>query len=196
MDPRMDSDPTSTHTFCTPCLDRVPANNILLRQAVLNFGFLCMSESQRREKWSWKLVDLSQTGWRNSRRNAVSWWSAVRFGAVAPSMCFLCFLSNLPMKRLLAYRLDRTAVGGSWCTFEYFDSPETWTFFFSFSVWGFLMCRNVWFPLSRWGSDPGPWSWTSWRISGWPAPLTLCLNGRWRKMEKDGDTEIPEISRS
>ena len=27
-----------------------------------------------------------------------------RFGAIAPSMCFLCFLSNLPMKRLLAYR--------------------------------------------------------------------------------------------
>lgn len=28
------------------------------------------------------------------------------FGAVAPSMCFLCFLSNLPMKRLLAYRFS------------------------------------------------------------------------------------------
>ena len=30
------------------------------------------------------------------------------FGAVAPSMCLLCLLSNLPMKRLLAYRFSYT----------------------------------------------------------------------------------------
>ena len=62
-------------------------------QVVLNFGFLAMSQPE--------LVKM----WRNVMQ-AVEIFVDMRFGCVAPSMCILCFVSNLPIMRLLAFRFS------------------------------------------------------------------------------------------